>query len=72
MAALAVEDRILQWDARTMAALAAKCNNKSADIINKQLHLVGYLFELCYDIAISPMNIVSQSPGFESFVGGGK
>jgi hypothetical protein len=53
-----------------MAALAVKCSNNIADIIDKQLHIVGYLFELCYDIALN----VSQSPGFESFVGefGGK
>jgi hypothetical protein len=36
---------------------------------NKQLHLAGYLFECCYDLAISPDRNASQNPGFESFLG---
>ena len=41
---------------------------------DKQLHMVGYLFEMLYDLMIAPNANVSQSPGFESFLhiyGGG-
>jgi hypothetical protein len=33
----------------------------------KQQHMVGYLFELGYDLMISPEVNVSRSPGFETF-----
>ena len=35
----------------------------------KQLHMVGYLFELAYDLMISPTDNVSRSPGFETPLG---
>ena len=35
----------------------------------KQLHLVGYLMELSYDLCIALKNNVSENPGFESFLG---
>jgi hypothetical protein len=41
----------------------------------KQLHMVAYLCELAYDIALSPDHNVSESPGFETplgIFGGGK
>jgi hypothetical protein len=40
----------------------------------KQLHMVAYLCELAYDIALSPDQNVSESPGFETpgIFGGGK
>ena len=40
----------------------------------KQLQIVGYLFELFYDLMISPEDNVSVSPGFETCLGifGGK
>ena len=37
-----------------------------ANLKEKQLHMVGYLFELCYDLMLSPNDNVSQSPGFEA------
>ena len=36
---------------------------------DKQLHMVGYLFELFYDLMIAPRHNVSQSPGFETPLG---
>ena len=36
---------------------------------DKQLHMVGYLFELFYDLMIAPRNNVSCSPGFETCLG---
>ena len=35
----------------------------------KQLTVVGYFFELCYDICLSPSVNVSNNPGFESILG---
>ena len=35
----------------------------------KQLHMVGYLFELFYDLMLSPDINVSRSPGFETCLG---
>ena len=35
----------------------------------KQLTVVGYFFELCYDICLSPSQNVSNNPGFESIIG---
>ena len=35
----------------------------------KVLDLVDYLIELAYDLAISPMDNVSENPGFESCIG---
>lgn len=36
---------------------------------SKQLHMVGYLFELIYDLMLAPDDNVSCSPGFESPLG---
>ena len=35
----------------------------------KQLTVIGYFFELCYDICLSPSQNVSNNPGFESIIG---
>ena len=35
----------------------------------KQLVVVGYFFEMCYDICLSPRHNVSNNPGFESIIG---
>jgi hypothetical protein len=36
------------------------------DLTKKQLHKVGYIFELSFDLAIPPGSNVSSSPGFEA------
>ena len=35
----------------------------------KQLHCLGYLMELAYDLALAPRDNVSSSPGFETCLG---
>ena len=35
----------------------------------KQLVVVGYFFEMCYDICLSPKHNVSNNPGFETILG---
>jgi hypothetical protein len=52
-----------------MTCLKSHPKYKGGELYNGQLHLVGYLFECCYDLLISPNRNVSQNPGFESFVG---
>ena len=39
------------------------------DLEERQRHMVGYLCELAYDLALSPRNNVSSSPGFETPLG---
>ena len=41
----------------------------SSTLKEKQLTVVGYFFELCYDICLSPRANVSNNPGFESILG---
>ena len=36
---------------------------------DKQLTVVGYFFEMCYDICLSPRHNVSNNPGFEAILG---
>ena len=36
---------------------------------DKQLHMVGYLLELGYDLLLAQQDNVSQSPGFETCLG---
>ena len=38
-------------------------------LIDKQLTVVGYYFELCYDLCLSPSHNVSNNSGFESILG---
>ena len=35
----------------------------------RQLIVVGYFFEMCYDICLSPSHNVSNNPGFETILG---
>ena len=39
------------------------------DVRDKQLVLIGYFFELGYELMLSPNQDVSENPGFESFLG---
>ena len=43
--------------------------NLNCDAIAKFHHILAYQMELGYDLAISPDNNVSCSPGFESVLG---
>jgi hypothetical protein len=48
----------------------AKVKFQGIDAVqHKQLHLVAYLCELGYDLALSPNHNVSRSPGFETPLG---
>ena len=38
-------------------------------IREKQLIVLGYFFEMCYDICLAPEQNVSVNPGFEQILG---
>ena len=59
------EDRLLSWSASHLELIAAVNFPGTPSVVEKQLHMVGYLFELVYDLMISPRDNVSHSPGFE-------
>jgi hypothetical protein len=42
---------------------------RGADVQENHVHMIGYLCELAYDLAIAPGNNVSESPGFETPLG---
>ncbi len=45
-------------------------NFRGAKVLpHKQLHMVGYLIELCYDLALSSDQNVSESAGCETPLG---
>ena len=39
-----------------------------ASLNDEKLHMVGYLIEICYDLALAESRNVSESPGFEKFL----
>jgi hypothetical protein len=45
------------------------CLKKELTVVQKFQEVIAYLFEFGYDLALSPENNVSQSPGFESILG---
>jgi hypothetical protein len=42
---------------------------KDLNSVQKHQEIIAYLFEFGYDLAISPENNVSRSPGFETVLG---
>lgn len=59
---------IFVWSDRTLKMLEkTKMNGYSLE--GKKLVLVSYLFEIYYDLLISPTNNVSKSAGLERFIG---
>jgi hypothetical protein len=62
------EGGLLSWEGAILSKLE-KANLGCNALKDKQLHAVGYLFELCYNLAILPRGNVSQNPGFESLLG---
>jgi hypothetical protein len=38
-------------------------------LADKQLHMIGYMIELCYDLALSLDHNISESAGFETPLG---
>ena len=45
------------------------CLKKELTTVQKFQEVIAYLFEFGYDLALSPENNISRSPGFESILG---
>ena len=61
--------RVLLWPPSVLEKVNKVKFAGCSSIEDKQLHMVGYLFELFYDLLIEPAANVSQSPGFETCLG---
>ena len=57
---------ILHWPKSAITGIN-KLKMNGASFKEKQLRMAGYLFELVYDLLISPRDNVSESPGFPGF-----
>ena len=57
------------WTPEMLERIDAVNFQNSKDLEAKQLHMVGCLSELVYDLALAPGDNVSQSPGFETPLG---
>ena len=60
---------MFMWPSCTLAKLGKLKLAGCSTIENKQLHMLGYLFELFYDLMIPPSANVSRSPELESCLG---
>ena len=60
---------IFVWSKEMLERIGVVNFPNAKDLKAKQLHMVGYLCELIYDLALTPGNNVSQSPGFETPLG---
>jgi len=59
---------ILQWSQQGLD-LASKCPHGDT-LVEKQLHIVSYMFEVMADIMIEPKHNMSDSGSFEMFLMG--
>jgi hypothetical protein len=59
---------LFEWDTHTEQRVD-KLNIGTATLADKKLVMVGYLIELCYDLALSSSSNVSRNPGFERALG---
>ena len=58
--------RLFNWGDEMMQRRLSQLHWKGKSEELKQVHMLGYLFELMYDLAIAPATNVSRSPGFET------
>jgi hypothetical protein len=56
---------IFVWSKEMIERIGAVKFANANDLKAKQFHMVGYLRELVYDLALAPGDNVSQLPGFE-------
>ncbi len=60
---------LFQWGEEAMEKIKGVQFPGNLTLKEKQLHMVGYLCELCYDLCISQKANVSRKPGFETPLG---
>jgi hypothetical protein len=59
----------MRWPKNTIQRLSKDGSIRGNEMVNAKLELVAYLYELAYDLCISQQDNVSQSPGFEKYLG---
>jgi len=57
------DDSLFVWSEQNIAELS----KKDGDMKRKQLNVIAYLWEFCYDLLLATDENVSVSPGFEAF-----
>ena len=62
-------DGVFHWSQNVKVKLRESNLPGSRNTSDKQLVLIGYFFELGYELMLSPNQDVSENPGFESFLG---
>ena len=60
---------LFNWSNETVRGTDAMNVSSCKTLRERQLVLISYLFELIYDVYISPQTNVSRDPGFESCLG---
>jgi len=60
---------MLTWSTSVLDRVGSIGFKGCSTLEEKQLQMVGYLFEIVYDIMISPRDNVSRSPGFKTPLG---
>jgi hypothetical protein len=68
-ALVAPANGILDWPADVLQYVAKVKFAGCTTLVQKQLHMVGYLFELHYELLLAPRHDVSSNPGFETCLG---
>jgi hypothetical protein len=64
-----IKKGLFVWSRRTMAMASRATIAGAPSTADKQLHLVAYSLELIFDTLLARAHNVSQSPGFEAFIG---
>jgi hypothetical protein len=59
---------IFHWDEYTAKIDGVNFRDANS-LAYKQIHMVGYLFELAYDLCLNPVDNVSLNPGLETCLG---
>ncbi len=57
---------ILSWSPLVLQEVAKLNIAGTITLQEEQIHMVGYLFEMLFDLMIAPADNVSESPGFEA------
>ena len=66
LSGLTDKNEIFFWTDEVLERVEKMNEGNCKTLQEKQLVIIGYFFELCYDICLSSAENVSQNPGFES------
>ena len=63
------ENGVFHWSGNVLLKIGQANLAGCQDLCDKQLVLIGYFFELGYELMLSANQDVSENPGFESLLG---